>query len=194
MHAALKVRNGESTTVGFSEPRPLGSGARPLPNGRGSENTTVVDSPFLSRNYTMPHGQEPSLTSYPQLRVLHITPALFGVNGVFGGAERYSLELARHMARVCRTTLVSFAEQPLRYTTPEGLRVVAFGPPRMRANAEIQPYPRRADSSGGRGRRGPLPSDLHGGGGSRRLCCRESAADASSLPTLAAVVGGLPHS
>jgi glycosyltransferase involved in cell wall biosynthesis len=61
-------------------------------------------------------------------RVVHITPALFGEHGAFGGAERYSFELARHMARVTRTTLVSFSDRPQRSTTCEGLDVWALGP------------------------------------------------------------------
>lgn len=63
------------------------------------------------------------------LRVVHITPALFGADGAFGGAERYSFELARHMARVTPTTLVSFADRPRRFTTRDGLRVWTLGPP-----------------------------------------------------------------
>lgn len=43
------------------------------------------------------------------LRVVHIVPALFGgAGGIFGGAERYVLELARHMADVTPTELISF--------------------------------------------------------------------------------------
>lgn len=41
-------------------------------------------------------------------RVLHLVPALFGANGVVGGAERYTLELARHMAERVPTRLVTF--------------------------------------------------------------------------------------
>ena len=41
-------------------------------------------------------------------RVLHLVPALFGVGGVVGGAERYTLELARHMAERLPTRLVTF--------------------------------------------------------------------------------------
>lgn len=62
-------------------------------------------------------------------RVVHITPALFGNNGIFGGAERYSYELARHMARFTTTTLVSFSESPQQFTTPDGLRIQTLGPP-----------------------------------------------------------------
>ncbi len=43
-----------------------------------------------------------------QPRVLHIVPALFGSDGVFGGAERYAFELARYMAEVTPTKLLSF--------------------------------------------------------------------------------------
>jgi len=44
--------------------------------------------------------------------VLHVVPSLFGANdGITGGAERYVLELARHMAEEVPTTLVSFGEK-----------------------------------------------------------------------------------
>ena len=43
-------------------------------------------------------------------RVVHIVPALFGARGVVGGAERYAFELARHMATVTPTVLVSFGD------------------------------------------------------------------------------------
>ena len=32
------------------------------------------------------------------IRVVHVTPALLGEGGVFGGGDRYALELTRHMA------------------------------------------------------------------------------------------------
>ena len=61
-------------------------------------------------------------------RVLHVVPALFGPDGVVGGAERYALELARHMADVTPTTLVAFADQG-RIETLGGLRVHVIGRP-----------------------------------------------------------------
>ncbi len=67
------------------------------------------------------------LRSTPTPRVVHITPALFGADGVFGGAERYSFELARHMAMATPTTLVSFGDRSRRFTTDE-LRVRVLGP------------------------------------------------------------------
>ncbi len=61
-------------------------------------------------------------------RVTHLTPALFGRGGVYGGGERYAFELARHMARVVPTTLVSFGDRAERFTTADGLRVRVLGP------------------------------------------------------------------
>ena len=37
-----------------------------------------------------------------------MVPALFGSNGAIGGAERYAMELARHMSSAAPTTLMSF--------------------------------------------------------------------------------------
>ena len=46
------------------------------------------------------------------LRVLYIVPALFGDGGgITGGAERYALELARHMANETPTRLVTFGDR-----------------------------------------------------------------------------------
>lgn len=42
------------------------------------------------------------------MRVLHLVPALFGPAGIVGGAERYALELASHMADCLPTRLVTF--------------------------------------------------------------------------------------
>src|SRR5688572_8478830 len=47
----------------------------------------------------------------PPLRapVLHVVPALFDADdGIIGGAERYVFELARHMAELAPTRLVTF--------------------------------------------------------------------------------------
>ncbi|MFB3855244.1 MAG: glycosyltransferase family 4 protein [Vicinamibacterales bacterium] len=44
-------------------------------------------------------------------RVVHLVPAPFGgTDGVTGGAERYAFELARHMAEVVPTSLLTFGE------------------------------------------------------------------------------------
>jgi glycosyltransferase involved in cell wall biosynthesis len=59
--------------------------------------------------------------------VAHLVPALFGEGGIYGGAERYALELARHMAGRVPTTLVTFGPQ-LRRFDDGPLRVVVLGP------------------------------------------------------------------
>jgi glycosyltransferase involved in cell wall biosynthesis len=45
-------------------------------------------------------------------RIVHVVPAMFGFDGVYGGAERYALELARAMAERVPTTLVAFGSRP----------------------------------------------------------------------------------
>ncbi len=55
--------------------------------------------------------------------VLHVVPTLFGPSGIVGGAERYAYELARHMARVTPTTLLTFGSQRDLYYE-QSLRVV----------------------------------------------------------------------
>jgi alpha-maltose-1-phosphate synthase len=59
------------------------------------------------------------------MHVLHVAPALFGSDGVIGGAERYALELARSMAEVVPTTLVTFGEAERHETIGRlGIRVI----------------------------------------------------------------------
>jgi glycosyltransferase involved in cell wall biosynthesis len=60
-------------------------------------------------------------------RVVHVVPALFGRQGVVGGAERYAFELARAMAARTETSLVAFGETPSE-TRDGGLRVRVLGP------------------------------------------------------------------
>ena len=61
-------------------------------------------------------------------RVVHLVPALFGGDGTVGGAERYALELARHMAEIVPTTLLSFGERERRETVG-ALRIRVLGDP-----------------------------------------------------------------
>jgi glycosyltransferase involved in cell wall biosynthesis len=60
------------------------------------------------------------------MRVLHIVPAVFGPKGVVGGAERYAYELARHMARRVKTSLVAFGTEQAEYASGD-LRVRTIG-------------------------------------------------------------------
>ncbi len=50
-----------------------------------------------------------------QPRVVHVVPAEFGGGGVFGGAERYAMELARFMSRRVPTSLVTFGPHARHY-------------------------------------------------------------------------------
>ena len=62
------------------------------------------------------------------MQVIHTVPALFSSTGggVLGGAERYALELARHMADQVPTTLVSFGKQDS-HSQQENLKIRIFG-------------------------------------------------------------------
>jgi glycosyltransferase involved in cell wall biosynthesis len=60
----------------------------------------------------------------PDFRVLHVVPRVFGgPDGVVGGAERYALELARHMASEVPTALVSFGNGEERHETMGQLKI-----------------------------------------------------------------------
>ncbi len=62
------------------------------------------------------------------MRVLHLSPALFGAHGIVGGAERYAFELARHMADEVTTQLVAFGDRSSE-SMVGGLRVRVIGRP-----------------------------------------------------------------
>jgi glycosyltransferase involved in cell wall biosynthesis len=58
-----------------------------------------------------------------EMRVVHVAPTLFGRPGIFGGGERYPLELARTLARRVDCELVSFAGERRAWTDSSGLRI-----------------------------------------------------------------------
>jgi glycosyltransferase involved in cell wall biosynthesis len=61
-------------------------------------------------------------------RVVHLVPALFGAQGMVGGGERYTYELARAMADRVGVTLVAFGDQPHRREDGK-LEIVVLGKP-----------------------------------------------------------------
>jgi glycosyltransferase involved in cell wall biosynthesis len=62
-----------------------------------------------------------------EMRVIHVAPTPFGPAGVFGGGERYPLELARALARSVRCELVTFGA-PATRREPGGLVVRVLRP------------------------------------------------------------------
>jgi glycosyltransferase involved in cell wall biosynthesis len=63
-----------------------------------------------------------------EMRVVHVAPTLFGPAGIFGGGERYPLELARALARQVDCELVSFAREPRAWSDSGGLRIRVLRP------------------------------------------------------------------
>jgi glycosyltransferase involved in cell wall biosynthesis len=61
------------------------------------------------------------------MRVIHVAPCAFGSQGLYGGGERYPLELARAIAAEEECELVTFGPRPGRWTDG-GLRVRVLRP------------------------------------------------------------------
>ncbi len=57
------------------------------------------------------------------MRVIQVAPTPFGREGLFGGGERYPLELGRALAAEVDCELVTFGEHPRMVVDPGGLRV-----------------------------------------------------------------------
>jgi glycosyltransferase involved in cell wall biosynthesis len=79
------------------------------------------------------------------VQVIHTVPALFASTGggILGGAERYALELARHMADRTPTTLVSFGDAD-REESLGALQVRIFGKPIHVRGLRSNPFSLRA--------------------------------------------------
>lgn len=73
------------------------------------------------------------------MRVVHVVPALFGREGIVGGAERFAGELARHMADVVPTTLVSFGDRPGKERVG-ALCIRIVGPPWLVRGQRTNPF------------------------------------------------------
>ena len=74
--------------------------------------------------------------------VVHVVPALFDSgDGIIGGAERYALELARHMADEVPTTLVTFGHAG-RDESVDSLRVKVLGHPWLVRGQRTNPVSR----------------------------------------------------
>jgi glycosyltransferase involved in cell wall biosynthesis len=62
------------------------------------------------------------------MRVIQVAPSVFGPNGLYGGGERYPLELARALAAEVDCELVTFGTRPGRWRAAGGLRVRVLRP------------------------------------------------------------------
>ncbi|HEV3498432.1 MAG TPA: glycosyltransferase family 4 protein [Actinomycetes bacterium] len=62
------------------------------------------------------------------MRVIHVAPSAFGPDGLYGGGERYPLELARALAEEVDCELVTFGRRPARWQDGGGLRVRVLRP------------------------------------------------------------------
>ncbi len=57
------------------------------------------------------------------MRVIHIAPTTFGPTGLYGGGERYPLELARALTKEVECELVTFGREPAIRRTSAGLTI-----------------------------------------------------------------------
>jgi glycosyltransferase involved in cell wall biosynthesis len=74
------------------------------------------------------------------MRVTHVAPTAFGDGGLFGGGERYPLELARALAREVPCRLVTFGSDARHVHEDDGLEIVVLP---ARAHAHGHPaHPR----------------------------------------------------
>lgn len=86
------------------------------------------------------------------MRVIHVAPTAFGSGGVYGGGERYPLELARALSRRIDCTLVTFGAherdyrdgalrvrvvKPLAYLRGHPARPLAPSLPRLLSGAQV---------------------------------------------------------
>jgi len=62
------------------------------------------------------------------MRVVHVAPTPFGAGGIFGGGERYPLELARALAAHLDCELVTFGARPGMVRAADGLRLRTLRP------------------------------------------------------------------
>jgi glycosyltransferase involved in cell wall biosynthesis len=70
------------------------------------------------------------------VRVIHVVPTPFGDGGLWGGGERYPLELARALATRVDCDLVTFGRRAQAWSEPTGLRVR-----RLRAYGHLNGHP-----------------------------------------------------
>src|ERR671932_205295 len=93
------------------------------PRGRGGRRHPQVVEVAAGQPPGIAEGDE----AEHEMRVVHVAPTPFGAAGIFGGGERYPLELARALARHVDCELVSFGA-PAVAREPGGLVVRTLRP------------------------------------------------------------------
>ena len=73
------------------------------------------------------------------MKVVHVSPTAFGPSGLFGGGERYPLELARALAARVDCELITFGKERAAWREPGGLRVRVLRPRRYRHDHPAHP-------------------------------------------------------
>jgi glycosyltransferase involved in cell wall biosynthesis len=83
------------------------------------------------------------------MRILHVAPTRFGDDGLYGGGERYPLELARATAGIpgVHCELLTFGRQPARYLDHTGLGVRVLATRRHRGGHPAHPIAPRLITS-----------------------------------------------
>jgi glycosyltransferase involved in cell wall biosynthesis len=62
------------------------------------------------------------------MRIVHVAPTPFGASGLFGGGERYPIELARALLQYIDVELVTFGPESGSRVDPTGLRIRTLRP------------------------------------------------------------------
>lgn len=75
--------------------------------------------------------------------IVHVAPTQFGGSGLFGGGERYPLELTRALSRGADVELVTFGPAPRVVTEPSGLRITVLPAAGHGWRHPAQPIPAR---------------------------------------------------
>lgn len=78
-----------------------------------------------------------------EMLVVHVAPSLFGPDGIFGGGERYPLELARALTADVECELLSFGREARLVRDSSGLRIRI-----LRARAHLGGHPAHPVAAG----------------------------------------------
>src|ERR671939_463240 len=104
---------------------------RALPSTRGPASAGSRGARRHPQVVEVAAGQPPGITegdeAEHEMRFVHVAPTPFGAAGIFGGGERYPLELARALARHVDCELVTFGA-PAVAREPGGLVVRSLRP------------------------------------------------------------------